>query len=168
MWRSVPQIEAAWTRTRTSPSPGSGTGMASRSAPRRADVFRRARIVPIGGSVPARVRYARSRNPPTAVGRQSANSRVRGAAEWPRREGGPVMKTRIIAIALAAVALLAACGRLSDDGAGDGDGNGNGSIVHPTGANDLVLRIATGGGFVPVGFNLPPLPGVSISGDGRM
>ena len=78
------------------------------------------------------------------------------------------MKTRIIAISLAAVALLAACGRLSDDGAADGDGDGNGSIAHPSGANELVLRIATGGGFVPVEFNLRSLPGISIYGDGRM
>jgi hypothetical protein len=78
------------------------------------------------------------------------------------------MKTRMLAIALAAVSLLTACGRLNDSGAGNGDGNGDGSIAHPTGADELVLRIATGGGFVPVEYNLRSVPGISIYGDGRM
>ena len=70
------------------------------------------------------------------------------------------------AAALAAVALLtAACGRLNDDGGPGSDGN---EISHPTGANDLVLRIDIGGGFVPVEYNLAALPSVSIYGDGRM
>ena len=69
------------------------------------------------------------------------------------------------AAALAVVALLtAACGRLNDDGPGSGEDR----ITHPTGANNLVIRIDVGGGFVPVEYNLAAIPGVSIYGDGRM
>ena len=69
--------------------------------------------------------------------------------------------------------LLAACGGVGNDSGGGGDGNGTGddplpTIGHPTGANDLVLRVATGGGFVPVQYNLKAVPGVSIYGDGRV
>jgi hypothetical protein len=74
------------------------------------------------------------------------------------------MRTRMLAIALAAAALLTACGRLNEGGAG-GEPDG---IAHPTGADELVLRVATGGGFVPVEYNLRSLPGISIYGDGRM
>lgn len=43
-----------------------------------------------------------------------------------------------------------------------------GSIVHPTGANELVLRIETGGGLVPWDFQLGQVPELSIFGDGRV
>ena len=77
-----------------------------------------------------------------------------------------MLKPKRTAAALAAVALLtAACGRLNDD---DGPGSGDDRISHPTGANDLVLRIDVGGGFVPVEYNLATIPSVSIYGDGRM
>jgi len=73
------------------------------------------------------------------------------------------MNPKRIAAVLAAIALLAAaCGRLNDDGPGGGE------IPHPTGPNDLVVRIDVGGGFVPVEYALSALPGVSIYGDGRM
>jgi hypothetical protein len=74
------------------------------------------------------------------------------------------MDLRKIAAALATLALLtAACGRLNG-----GPGSGGDDIPHPTGANDLVLRIETGGGFVPIEYNLAAVPGISIYGDGRM
>lgn len=72
------------------------------------------------------------------------------------------MRTRTLPIALAVLALLTACGRLNQD-AGAGEG-----IDHPTGPDQLVVRVAQGGGFVPVEYNLRALPGVSIYGDGRM
>jgi hypothetical protein len=82
------------------------------------------------------------------------------------------MRTKTLAISLLAVAMLAtACGGLNGDGdAGGGGGNGGGDtgIDHPSGADQLVLRVETGGGFVPVEYNLRALPGVSIYGDGRM
>ncbi len=42
------------------------------------------------------------------------------------------------------------------------------AIMHPTGANDLVLREEVSGGLVPPGFILSELPVVSIYGDGRV
>ncbi|MGH2671908.1 MAG: hypothetical protein ACRDHC_02920 [Actinomycetota bacterium] len=74
------------------------------------------------------------------------------------------MRTRTLPIALLTVALFAgACGRFNDD-----DGPGSGGIDHPNGADQLVLRIAEGGGFVPVEYNLRSIAGISIFGDGRM
>lgn len=42
------------------------------------------------------------------------------------------------------------------------------AIAHLSGATDLVLRIDTGGGLVPIGFFLTHLPAVSVYGDGRV
>lgn len=70
--------------------------------------------------------------------------------------------------ALVALALLStACGGLNDDGPGSGS-TGSDAISHPTGADEPVLRIDVGGGFVPVEYNLAAVPGLSIYGDGRM
>lgn len=41
-------------------------------------------------------------------------------------------------------------------------------IMHPTGANELILRQELGGGFVPYEWVLSHLPTVSIYGDGRV
>ncbi len=46
---------------------------------------------------------------------------------------------------------------------GDGDG-----IQHPTGADDVVLRIAYSGGFVPAEYAFLDLPTLLVTGDGRM
>jgi len=81
------------------------------------------------------------------------------------------MRTKTFAIFLLVPALiLSACGRLNDGDAGSGGGSGGGSdgIDHPTGADELVLRMAIGGGFVPVEYNLRAIPGVSLFGDGRL
>jgi hypothetical protein len=83
-------------------------------------------------------------------------------------------KTFAIGSITALALVLAACGGVGNDsGGGGGNGGGTGddpipTIDHPTGANDLVLRVATGGGFVPIQYNLKAVPGVSIYGDGRM
>jgi len=65
---------------------------------------------------------------------------------------------------------LAACG-----GLGDGDDPGPGDnpthqpgIDHATGPDQLVLRIDSGGGFVPAEFLLTDLPDLSLLGDGRL
>jgi hypothetical protein len=42
-----------------------------------------------------------------------------------------------------------------------------GAIEHPTGANDLVLRVEVTGGFVPPQVTLSELPQFSLYGDGR-
>jgi len=74
------------------------------------------------------------------------------------------MRTRTLPIALLAMALfVSACGRFNDD-----PGPGSGGIDHPTGADQLVLRVATGGGFVTLEYNLRSVAGISIYGDGRM
>lgn len=81
------------------------------------------------------------------------------------------MRTKTFAIFLLLPALiLAACGRLNDGDGGPGSGAGGGSdgIDHPTGADELVLRMENGGGFVPIEYNLRAIPGVSLFGDGRL
>lgn len=60
-------------------------------------------------------------------------------------------------LAPAVATFLTACG--DDD---------EGGITHPTGANDVVLRIGYEGGFVPAGFAFVNLPTLLISGDGRV
>jgi hypothetical protein len=73
---------------------------------------------------------------------------------------------RITTIATTAVLALVlfACGGLNDDGGGAGSG----AISHPTGAEDLVLRVETSGGFVPMEYNVTRLPSWSLYGDGRI
>jgi hypothetical protein len=78
------------------------------------------------------------------------------------------MKTKTFAILLLLPALiLSACGRLNQNGSGSGEDPTDG-IDHPTGADELVLRMEVGGGFVPVEYNLRTVPGVSLFGDGRL
>jgi hypothetical protein len=43
-----------------------------------------------------------------------------------------------------------------------------GAIAHPTGAGDLVLRVAVGGGFAPPQAILSEIPQLSLYGDGRV
>jgi hypothetical protein len=57
------------------------------------------------------------------------------------------------------VATLAGCAR--------GGGAPSGPIAHPAG-DALVLRLATGGGFLPPGVAFSQLPSLSIYGDGRV
>ena len=60
------------------------------------------------------------------------------------------------AVTLLTVALVAACQ------------GGSGAIVHPTGANELVLRIETGGGNVRPFSIVGRIPELSVFGDGRV
>ena len=41
-------------------------------------------------------------------------------------------------------------------------------IAHPTGARDLVLKVSTGGGFVPAGWDLTAVPEFTLAGEGRI
>jgi hypothetical protein len=73
--------------------------------------------------------------------------------------------------ALLPLFLLAACGRLG--GGGDatgatGGGTGSTGIEHPTGADDVVLRVEYTGGFVPVEYTLRTIPSWSLYGDGTL
>jgi hypothetical protein len=43
-----------------------------------------------------------------------------------------------------------------------------GAIDHATGPTDIVLRVNTGGGFVPLEFNLKSLPSYTLYGDGTV
>lgn len=58
--------------------------------------------------------------------------------------------------------VVSACGSGGSTGGGS-----TGRIEHPTGARDVVVRIATGGGFVPVQYHLTETPELSLYGDGR-
>jgi hypothetical protein len=42
------------------------------------------------------------------------------------------------------------------------------AIIYPTGADDVVVRVAQVGGFVPVGATFVQVPDVLITGDGRL
>jgi hypothetical protein len=68
--------------------------------------------------------------------------------------------------------VLGACGRLSDGGGstgGDGTGGtGSSGIEHPTGADEVVLRVAYEGGFVPVDYALRSIPSWTLYGDGTL
>lgn len=78
------------------------------------------------------------------------------------------------ASALAASTLLAACGKPLDKfGFGDEDGRtppagSGGDIQHPTGSDELVLRIDRTGGLLPVWESVTALPIFSLYGDGRV
>jgi hypothetical protein len=100
-------------------------------------------------------------------------------------------RRRLLAVgsALAATALVAACGEADeelDGGGGSAAGAtatptqqpattptppataGTAGIEHPTGSEELILRIESGGGFVPVEFHLTTLPLFSLYGDGSV
>jgi hypothetical protein len=42
------------------------------------------------------------------------------------------------------------------------------AVSHPTGANEVVLRVSSGGGFVPVQVNLRAMPSFTLYGDGTV
>lgn len=66
-------------------------------------------------------------------------------------------------------ALVAACGDDStsnDSTNGSNGSNGTSSIAHPTGADDVVIRLGYEGGFVPRGFMFTNVPTLLVSGGG--
>jgi hypothetical protein len=64
-------------------------------------------------------------------------------------------------LVLVAVAVTA-CARIT------GGRGGDGRIEHPTGPDELILQVHSGGGFVPVVWHLRELPLFSLYGDGRL
>jgi len=71
------------------------------------------------------------------------------------------MRIRSLTVPLVVLSLLAAgCGRLAKAG--------NGGIDHPTGPDELVLRMDVGGGFVAPSYELRRIPTWSLFGDGRI
>jgi hypothetical protein len=134
--------------------------------------LRSACIVVIAASLPAgaRLHAAQDGCAGTVAGRLPSK------AATPTDGGTPMRRTRYLFPLLALLLFAAACGERTGDAGNGGSGGATGAtgatgadaIDHPTGADDLVLRIDTSGGFVPVEWSLRNVPGVSIYGDGRM
>jgi hypothetical protein len=79
------------------------------------------------------------------------------------------MRVGRLGVAIAAVAVLAsACGGVGDDGSGSTGATGTTGIAHPTGADEVVLRVAYEGGFVPYEYTLSSVPSWSLFGDGTL
>ena len=82
------------------------------------------------------------------------------------------MRVGRIGVAAAAVAVLAsACGGVANDDPGSGGttgATGATGIEHPTGADQLILRMAYQGGFVPYEYTLGSTPFWSLFGDGTL
>ena len=98
----------------------------------------------------------------------------------------------VMAFAVAAAGLAVACGNQENLGpAGSGSGSSNAgdgtasptappaaspaapaspvaAIAHPTGADELILRLDVTGGFMPVSYVVTQLPAFSLYGDGRV
>lgn len=75
------------------------------------------------------------------------------------------LRTTVTMIAVALTA--AACGGIGNDGTSGGTGGADG-IDHPSGSNEVVLRIAWEGGFVPVEMMLSRIPLWTLYGDGTL
>lgn len=82
------------------------------------------------------------------------------------------MRKGRIGVAVAAVAVLAsACGGVGNDDPGSGGTTGTTGAIgieHPTGADQLILRVAYEGGFVPYEYTLGSTPFWSLFGDGTL
>lgn len=82
------------------------------------------------------------------------------------------MRVGRIGVAIAAAAVLAtACGGAGDDGPGSGGpsgASGSSGIEHPTGADQVVLRLAYEGGFIAYESTLSSIPFWSLFGDGTL
>ena len=83
----------------------------------------------------------------------------------------------VAAAVFATVTLLAACGAAGGPIGGGGGSTTTagptttgpaGSLTHPSGKNDVVLQVRTGGGFVPIEYDYTNTPEFSLYGDGRV
>jgi hypothetical protein len=85
------------------------------------------------------------------------------------RSTSPGLSRRTLLSALVATPVLAqllvACGDDTVDSATTGLPEG---ILHPTGSDEVVLRIGNEGGFVPVGYSFMNIPTLLISGDRKV
>lgn len=90
---------------------------------------------------------------------------------------------RALTAAAVAAVFLTGCGGSSSEVAADPAGSptvspspssepsedpGPVGIEHPTGADDVIARIETGGGFVPVEYAFTAQPSLLLTGDGRL
>ncbi len=71
-------------------------------------------------------------------------------------------RTTLLALAVP-MFLLVACAKIAAPG-----GSGSTNIAYPTGADQLVLRVSTGGGFVPIELTLSQVPEFNLYGDGTV
>jgi len=78
---------------------------------------------------------------------------------------GRTVRAGTFTAALLLVGLLGAACANNTSGGGPADGD---RIEHPTGADQVVLRIERGGGFMPFEWNLANMPLVSLFGDGLL
>lgn len=74
-------------------------------------------------------------------------------------------RTAALAALLAIVFVACADATPSSDGSGQ---TPTGGIVHPAGSNQVVLRVANEGGFVPIDYMLSSMPNFSLYGDGTL
>jgi len=87
-----------------------------------------------------------------------------------RHANGRWLKGRIIGgrkgQALVAATMLTAL--LTTLGACGGGGSDGESTQHPSGENEIVLQVFSGGGFVPVSYSLTEIPQFTLYGDGTV
>ncbi len=88
--------------------------------------------------------------------------RLTAAGNLPPPENVQVTVKRF-AIPIALVALASACGD-----SGTTVNSGSGGADRPTGANEVVIQIVAGGGFVPVQSALAFVPSATVLGDGTL
>lgn len=92
---------------------------------------------------------------------------------WNRSRAGGVYRAMhrryapLIAVALGLVLLLASCAGAGGGGSAS-PGTDDGAIDHPSGADELVLRMENAGGFVMPEFLFGAVPGFSLYGDGTV
>ncbi len=101
------------------------------------------------------------------LGTDEKQTRLKKPSGSPRRTATLPLAAALL---LAVVLISAACGAANPgDGSGSTSTTGtDGAISHPTGANEIVLQVTHGGGFVPVEYNLTMVPQFSLYGDGRV
>jgi len=95
---------------------------------------------------------------------------------------GSIVFVSFAALLVLVLALAtAACGTIDSPPGGGGSSSSStsapdpssttlpaGAISHPTGADEVVFRVSTGGGFVPIEYNYTMVPEFTLYGDGRI
>jgi hypothetical protein len=79
----------------------------------------------------------------------------------------PFAVTLVVAALTLGAFGIAGCGEAGGP-TGTTAGPSDGAIVHPSGANEVVLQVSSGGGFVPVSWTLTHVPEFTLYGDGTV
>ena len=82
-------------------------------------------------------------------------------------DGGTPVQLRTAAVALLAITLVA-CADAAPGSGGTASIPSVGAIAHPTGSDQIILRVANEGGFVPIDYTLSSMPTLSLYGDGTL